>query len=317
LTQLREKKEIVMDSKPIVVGYDGSDSSNDALDWAVSEAKVRHCPLRIVHIVPDPGSAVYGYSIYSPPDPDMLVRVGEQTVADAASRIHDTAPELEIDTRILVGQPHKGLLEQLAGARMAVLGSRGLSTFSELLLGSVGVAVATHAACPVVVIRPVARRTGSADELDRVVVGVDGSDVSRDALAFAFEEASVRGRGLTALHAWSAAFFEAPGRGGPFTRSIVEDFKGDEMRLLSEALAGWREKYPDVDVRQVLVHRDALEALVVASTGADLLVVGSRGRGGLRSMLLGSVSHGLLHHARCPVAVARPAGGSGEVEDLR
>jgi nucleotide-binding universal stress UspA family protein len=85
------------------------------------------------------------------------------------------------------------------------------------------------------------------------------------------------------------------------------EFQGEEMRLLSESLAGWREKYPDVDVRQTLVHQEPVKALVDSSPGAALVVVGSRGRGGFRSMLLGSVSHALVHHARCPVAVVRPA----------
>jgi nucleotide-binding universal stress UspA family protein len=296
-----------MEIAPIVVGYDGSPSSDRALDWAATEAQTRHRLLRIVHVIPDPGGAMTGYGVYAPPDPAVLVKVGERTLADATTRVQGIAPEVETDTRLLMGQPAAGLLDHLVGAEMAVVGSRGRSGFSELLLGSTGVVLAAHASCPVVVVRPVVTGTEPGAEAGRVVVGVDGSAASTDALRFAFEEASLRGRGLTATHAWGTPFFDVPGHGGPVMQSMdVDEFQGEELRLLAESLAGWREKFPDVDVRQVLVHREAVEALVIASTGAELIVVGTRGRGGFRSLLLGSVSHAVLHHARCPVAIVHP-----------
>jgi nucleotide-binding universal stress UspA family protein len=158
----------------------------------------------------------------------------------------------------------------------------------------------------VVVLREGIGRPIEAVEAGRVVVGVDGSELSTQALAFAFDEASLLGIGLTALHAWDVPFFDVPGHGGAGVPGAVREFKGEELRLLSESLSGWREKYPDVDVRQTLVHEEPVKALVEASSGAALIVVGSRGRGGFRSMLLGSVSHAMVHHARCPVAVVRP-----------
>jgi nucleotide-binding universal stress UspA family protein len=297
-----------MEAGPIVVGYDGSEPSGKALEWATDEAKARHRPLRIVHVVPDPAGSATGYGIYVPPDPAELVKLGEQTLATATEHVRAMAPTVEVDTRLLVGrQSAAGLLDHLVGAEMAVVGHRGRSGFSELLLGSTGVVLATHARCPVVVVRTVLTGAEPAPEADRVVVGVDGSTTSVDALGFAFEEASLHGRGLTLVHAWLTPFYDVPGPAEPLVDSmVVADFEGDELRLLAESLAGWREKYPDVDVRQVLAHREPLEALVVASTGAHLLVVGTRGRGGFRSLLLGSVSHGVLHHARCPVAIVRP-----------
>jgi nucleotide-binding universal stress UspA family protein len=296
-----------MQSAPIVVGYDGSDSSNAALDWAVTVAKARRCPLRIVNVVPEPRGAVAGYGSFSDPDPELLVKGGERTLATAVRRVHGAEPGLEIDTRLLVGQVPSGLLDHLLGAEMCVVGSRGLNTFSELLLGSTGFVLATHGTCPVVVVRPTIHATEPAREAGRVVVGVDGSAASTDALGFAFEEASFAGLGLTAVHAWAKPFYGAHGDGGPLRDSlVVTDFEGDEFCVLSESLAGWREKYPDVDVRQVVVHSDAAQALVTASSEAHLLVVGSRGRGGFRSLLLGSVGHAVLHHARCPVAIVRP-----------
>jgi nucleotide-binding universal stress UspA family protein len=297
---------LTMQPGPIVVGYDGSDSSNEALDWAVAEARARHRPLRIVHVVGSTAGAVAGWGITAPPDPDLLVKVGEQTIASAVSRIEEAAPGVEVDTRILTGPSSKGILDHLVGAEMAVIGSRGLSTFSELLLGSTGLVLAGHAPCPVVVLRERTDTSAPAPNAGRVVVGVDGSELSSQAVAFAFDYASVHGAGITAVHAWSVPFYEVPGKGGPFTRELEEEAQAEEMRGLSEAIAGWGEKYPDVDVQQSLVHGDAKAALVAASTGAELLVVGSRGRGGFRSLMLGSVSHAALHYAHCPVAVVRP-----------
>ncbi|HTY70946.1 MAG TPA: universal stress protein [Actinomycetes bacterium] len=288
-------------SAPIVVGYDGSPSSTDALDWAATEASLRKRPLRIVHVASTPVGTVTGFGIYAAPDADLLVHIGEQTLAAAVQRVEEQHPEIETDGRLVVGQPSRGLLDNLTGAEMAVVGQRGLSEFKELLLGSTGFVLATHAHCPVVVVRPSTVAAG--EEAGRVVVGVDGSESSMLALGFAFDEASVRQCGLTALHSWEATFYEVRGRGGPLTRQLVDEFQGDELRLLAESLAGWREKYPDVDVRQVLHHGEAVENLVAASAGASLLALGSRGRGGFRSLVLGSTSHALLHHAQCPVAV--------------
>ena len=290
----------------IVVGYDGSVSSRTALEWGIAEAGARHTPLRIVHALASPAVAVTGFGIYEPLDPELIVKVGEEALATATERVREIAPDLEVDTRLIPGPPAKGLLDHLDDAELVVVGRRGHGTFGELLLGSTSVALATHAPCPVIVMREGVGRPIEALEAGRVVVGVDGSKLSTDALAFAFEEASWRRTGLTALHAWDTPFFDVPGHGGPGVPDAMREFQSEELRLLSESLAGWREKYPDVDVRQTLVHEQPVKALVDSSPGAALLVVGSRGMGGFRSMLLGSVSHALVHHARCPVAVVRP-----------
>ena len=295
-----------MDASRIVVGYDGSVTSRAALEWGIAEARARHTSLRIVHVLASPAVAVTGYGIYEPLDSELVLKVGEQTLASAVERVQEIAPDLEVDTRLIPGPPAQGLLDHLDGAELVVVGRRGHGTFGELLLGSTSLALATHAPCPVIVLREGVGRPIEAVEAGRVVVGVDGSELSSEALAFAFEEASLRRAGLTALHAWDAPFFDVPGHGGPGVPDAMREFQDEELRLLSESLAGWREKYPDVDVRQTLVHEEPVKALVEASPGAALLVVGSRGRGGLRSMLLGSVSHALVHHARCPVAVVRP-----------
>ncbi len=214
-------------------------------------------------------------------------------------------------TRLLDGYPANALLSATEGADRMVLGSRGLGTFAELLLGSVSLEITSRAPCPVVVIRqrPPADVVDGPDggEVGRVVVGVDGSPASEQALAIAFDESSVRGVGLTAVLAWSQPSYAMPVHGGTLPESmLVEAFDGEDMRWLSEALAGWREKFPDVELRQVVRHGSPAEVLSAMSAGAELLVVGSRGRGGFQTLLLGSVSHAALHHAQCPVMVVRP-----------
>jgi nucleotide-binding universal stress UspA family protein len=186
---------------------------------------------------------------------------------------------------------------------VVVVGHRGLGGFTGLLVGSVGVQVAAHAAGPVVVVRPHSAAAGAS--AGRVVVGIDGSPLSRAALGFGFEAAARRGVGLTAVHAWTEPVSTGPGDMLPLVYD-ADDVDAEETRLLAEALAGWAEKYPDVPVDRKVVRGRAAEALVAESAGAALLVVGSPGRGGFTGLLLGSVSQAALHHADCPVAIVRP-----------
>jgi nucleotide-binding universal stress UspA family protein len=183
---------------------------------------------------------------------------------------------------------------------MVVLGDRGYGGVSGLLLGSVAAAMAAKADCPVVLVRteegaPVEDRTRP------VVVGVDGSPVSEAALAFAFEEASMRGVPLVALHTWWDLLIDATA--APlFDWDAVES---DEQQMLAERLAGWGEKYPDVHVERLVTRDRPARALVDESRRAQLVVVGSRGRGAGAALVLGSVSHAVLHKSHCSVAVVR------------
>ncbi len=291
-----------MSGKPVVVGYDGSDTSRQALDWALATAHRRKLPVIVVHAFTLPLPPVPLAPGYVGPDESGLRANAEAILAEALSHAEATAPDVEVSTRLVTAPAALALLDVVADAEMAVVGSRGLDGFSELLVGSTGVQVATHAPCPTVVIRPESGVVEPGSEVGRVVVGVDGSPLSEQALAFGFEEASLRGVGLTALHAWDTHRAEpvvAPS-------TLADDAVADETRAVAESIAGWREKYPDVDVRVVVVRQNAAAALVKASAGAELLVVGSRGRGGFKSLLLGSVSHAALHHAHCPITVVRP-----------
>jgi nucleotide-binding universal stress UspA family protein len=279
---------------PVVVGVDGSSHQQKVIDWAASEARLRRRPLRLVHAF---DWALLGMSYTARP----YGVVQEELQANAARILERSlaiarhiAPDLDIDGRVVDGSPTAVLRDASRSAAVVVVGHRGRGGFAGLLLGSVAAQVAAHAACPVVVAREPDRAA------DRVVVGVDGSPLSDAALGFAFEEASLRGLGLTAVHAWSEpAVADA-------TLPLVYDL-GDlrdrAARLLSESLAGWREKYPDVDVLSQIVRGRPARVLVEAAAGAALLVVGSRGRGGFTGLLLGSVSNAVLHHAAAPVAI--------------
>lgn len=183
---------------------------------------------------------------------------------------------------------------------MVVLGSRGRSGFSRLL-GSTSLQVAMHAPCAVVVIRLAGEDAPPGPSKGRVVVGIDDSSRSERATDFAFRQADSRGIGVTAVLSWIGPDIDS-------TASPAHEWEQaaqDEQALLSELLAGRREEYPDVDIVEKTVRGDFTGALVHESPGAELLVVGSHGRGTVGGIVLGSVSRALLHRAHCPVAVVR------------
>ncbi|MBB4919784.1 universal stress protein [Streptosporangium saharense] len=278
----------------ILVGVDGSRSSLEAVSWAVREAGLRRTGLRVVHVMPawplemtrDTPHAEIG----------RWMREGAETTLDGAlDRIREEGGDVEVVSELLPGgDPRQALIEAAAHAELLVVGSHGLGGFEGMLLGSVALGVAGHAPCPVAVVR---RRP--AEPRGRVVVGVDGSPAGVDAVAFAFAEAEIRGAELHAVHAWNRPIVGC----GPFALADAEETAQQERRALAEALAGWGERHPDVKVTERLEYGHPVEVLREASTEADLLVVGSRGRGDLTALLLGSVSHSLLHHAACPVVV--------------
>jgi nucleotide-binding universal stress UspA family protein len=163
-------------------------------------------------------------------------------------------------------------------------------------VGSVAGQLAAHASCPVLV------GHGGGDPDGPVLLGVDGSPANDPAVGFAFEEAALRGVPLLALHGWTGPVSTGPGDVLPLVYEVAEVEAG-EARLLAEALAGWHDKYPDVEVRRLLVHRHARTALIDAASRAQVVVLGTRGHGGFIGLLLGSVSQAVLHHAASPVVV--------------
>jgi nucleotide-binding universal stress UspA family protein len=290
---------------PIVVGVDGSPSSLQAALWAGDEAARRNLPLRIVHAIALPRLA-YGGGL-GPPDrfTDALREDGQRWVAAAEAAVHEAHPELRIEIAPKSGNAIPFLIEESRTARLLVLGSRGLGGFTGMLAGSTAVALVAHGHCPVAVIR--GRKADEAPPSEgAVVVGVDGSPASESAVSLAFDEASVRGAELVAVHTWVEF---ASDNVYAYARQFVMDWAVIEAReheVLAERLAGWQEKYPDVAVRRVVSRDRPVRCLLENAEDAQLLVVGSRGSGGFTGMLQGSTSQALIYHAPCPLIVARP-----------
>ncbi|MBG0817973.1 universal stress protein [Planomonospora sp. ID82291] len=280
----------------ILVGVDGSKAGLDAVGWAVREAGLRGTGLRVVHVMPE---WAFGMPEDVPhADVGRWMRDGAaETLTQAVERARQEGRPVEVESRLLPGDPRLGLIEAAREAELLVVGSHGLGGFRGMLLGSVALGVAGHTPCPVAVVRALPAAPGG-----RVLVGVDGSPGGGDALDLAFAEASLRGAELHAVHAWSGPVIE----GSPRLLASAEEAEGDERRVLAEALAGRRERHPEVEVVAQAVHGHPVEVLKEASADADLLVVGSRGRGDLSGLLLGSVSHSLLHHAACPLVIVPP-----------
>jgi nucleotide-binding universal stress UspA family protein len=273
----------------IVVAYDGSPDAQIALTWAVRTALLTEQPVVAViataadDLMPE-GSLLWG---------DHL-----EEVRASADRILGEALLRDAAVDLRAGPAVPVLLEAAEGAALLVVGSRGHGQVAGLVAGSVSQHLARHASCPVVVARPVAHPNAS-----RIVVGVDGSGGSDEALAFACRRAELTGEDVVVVHGWR------DGRAtGTTRREVPPQFMeriAEEERLLSESVAGVQAEHPDVHIEPEAIPVVAWRALADASAAATLVVVGSRGRGAFTGMLLGSVSQQVLHHAQCPVAVVR------------
>ncbi|MBK1783879.1 universal stress protein [Prauserella cavernicola] len=287
---------------PIVVGTDGSANAADAVAWAATLAARRNRALRIVHAF----TTIPGLRADAPPIADVNDAVTEEAgrvVAAAGDVAKAAAPDVRIETGVLNGDTAPALVAESRSASMVVLGATGRGGFTGMLTGSTAVAVTGHAECPVAVVRRRDDGTLAADD-GPVLVGVDGSPLSECAIAVAFREASLRGVALVAVYAWRDVEYD-----GAYTRAPVQFAGGpheqEQRELLAERLAGYRETYPDVEVERVVVLDRPRRQLLERSRTASLVVVGSRGRGGFRGLLLGSTSQALIQHAGCPVLVAR------------
>lgn len=288
----------------LVVGYDGSAPAQAALDWGMAEAALRGVPVVLLHAVmpPTPTSAL-GYAV--PVDlgaVDDLQSAAGEVLQQAAQEAAERTPGVEVEALVQVGSPTAVLLEASRDADLVVVGSRGHGGFRGLILGSVGVQTATHADCPVVIVRGVPEKPDGP-----VLVGVDGSELARAALGFGFDYASRHGLPLLAVHAWQVPPYDTLAMPGAVPIDALTEVEDDELRLTAESMAGYRESYPDVEVEQRVVEGPAAKILVDAAADASLVVVGSHGRGEFLSALLGSVSHAVIHKVDCPVAVVRPA----------
>jgi nucleotide-binding universal stress UspA family protein len=283
----------------VFVGVDRSACSREALAWAAADAAARHSRLTVASVVDLPrlGDVPLTGQLL-----DTAQQAAQQTVDAAVDRARTLAPGVEVEGRVLTGNPAAELLLLADGAEEIVVGSHGTSEFTALLIGSVGTQVAEHAHAPAVVVR---NRPGAG----RVLVAVDNSAHSDAALDYGFAYADRHGLPLVALHVYTLGAFVYPVMPYPVPPyPITEELariRAEAARTAEQSLGRWTEKYPGVVARTDVVEGAPVHQLVEASRTASLIVVGTRGHGGLAGMLLGSVSHGVMRHAHCPVVIAR------------
>ena len=281
----------------ILVGVDGSGFSDAAVRWAVREAAMHHEPLTLMSIVERHGPHVTYDTEVMLQSRQAQHSDGERILAAAQQIVEDElgADAAQVHAEFMFAHPLATLIEASKDARMVVVGCRGVSALDRLRLGSVSAGLARHAHCPVAVIH---KEHPEPDPDAPILLGIDGSPTSEFATAIAFEEASHRRAPLIAMHAWADT-----ATSNIHLRTRIEEEKGAEV--LGERLAGWHEKYPDVRVTPTLIPNNAGRWLVDNSETAQLVVVGSHGRGGFAGMLLGSVSSAVVDSAEVPVIVAR------------
>ncbi|ATW52389.1 universal stress protein [Streptomyces peucetius] len=279
---------------PLVVGVDGSVPSLLALDWAVREAARLALPLKIVHATRQDDSR----------DSDVTNPFGQgagrHVVDDAEERAHLHTPDVKVTTEVVHEDPVTALLDAACNASALVTGARGRGELKDLLLGSVSLAVAARAQCPVVVVRD--RDGPTADRFQQIMLGVPDATSSSAAVHFAFELAAARGCALHAVMAWHRPARASINRAVDLPRHDDQD--GYQARaLLEEALTRSAGEFPSVDVHRIVVEGPARDVLLEQSETMDLLVVGAQRRSNRVGLHLGRVNHALLHYAACPVAV--------------
>ena len=283
----------------ILVCVDGSAASDAAVRWGVGEAIMRRLPITLMHVIPP---VIVGWPV-GPLYADMpeWQKDNAQHAIDHARKtlrasVGESEPP-ETRTEIVYSSVVPALIDASKDAWMIVAGSQGLGALGRLLLGSVTTGLAHHAHCPVAVIH--SNESAAPDSNAPVLLGIDGSPASEGATALAFDEASRRGVGLQALHVWSdVGVF-------PVLGMDWRDRESEGQEILAERLAGWQERYPDVRVERLLFCDKPSQWLLKQSEHAQLVVVGSRGRGGFPGMLLGSVSSAVVQAAKVPVIVVR------------
>jgi nucleotide-binding universal stress UspA family protein len=283
----------VMPEPGVVVGFDGSAASARALEWAVCEANIRGVPLTVCHAWEVPLSV---HDI-TPATTEPTRRAAKRTLARGIEVAGRHASGVPVRGRLLTGPAAPALAYASENAELLVAGTRGAGGSAWLGLGSVSSQLTTHARCPVEVVRGDGSWRGGG-----IVVGVDGSSSSQNAAGFAFEEAALRGVPVTALcSCWEPSVPEHA-----LQRALdIGEMRRAATQRAELVIEQWREKFPEVSVTPVFVMDAPREALQAAAQSAGLLVVGSRGLGGIPGLLLGSVSQAVLEQAPCPVAVIR------------
>ncbi|MDT0482084.1 universal stress protein [Streptomyces doebereineriae] len=285
-------------TRPITAGIDGTEESIAALDWAAREAVRRDVALRVVH-----AWRFQPYEGIDAGDRDTQEGWARDAVGEAVRTVTGRHTGLDVSTEVVEGGSVDVLVAAAAEAELLVLGSRGHGPVVGFLLGSVGQQVIAEAARPVVLVRAGDQATAEASGRE-IVVGQEGDpEDSADVLRFAFETAAARGATVRAVRAWTLppVFAYSPG-----SLRLLDEAGGlepYERKALSSALQPWRERFPGVPVVEHIEMGSAGQVLLSVTARAQLMVVGRRARRTAVGARIGSVAHGVLHHADCPVAV--------------
>jgi len=280
----------------LLVGFDGSGPSLDAVRWAAAEADARGAPLTICYVSDDGARAPIALPLVDP----LAVQIEDHArrqLDSAVAEVRQTAPNVAVAAVVRHGPPARELIRLAAEAELVVVGHRGFGGFAELLLGSVGRQVAAHAPAPAVIVRPATKPDGP------VLIGLDGAVDRHPALEYGFEYAARHGRDVQVLHAFRDPIATAATMAYQLPEADYGHARQAAAHHLTDAVRPLQLTYPQLQVELLTLGTPATHALVDASLGSSLLVVGRRGPGGLASLLLGSVSQTVLRHAHCPVAV--------------
>jgi nucleotide-binding universal stress UspA family protein len=297
----------------VLVGVDGSASSQVALAWALDRAAGTGERVRLVHaVMPAAVTPVVPSATTLPSlaDAEVVDRAGRAVLSAALARARETDPRIAVSAQLEIGGAAGALVRASDGAALVVVGAADPTPLGDLLHGSIGSQVAGQAHCPTVVVRRPQAPGGP------VVLGVDGPGVDRsgadgsgaadEVTGFAVAEADRLRAPLIAVHAWGRPL--PTGVGEAVAEATLDDDSCREAgrRLVAEALEPWRRRFPEVRIEQRLVDGAAPEALLELTESAALLVIGASGHGWLARLLLGSTEGQVLHHSACPVAVVRP-----------
>jgi nucleotide-binding universal stress UspA family protein len=270
---------------PVVAGVDGSEESLRAVEWAACEARRHGAPLRLVSAAAMP-PRMHAHGGVPRAVADELYGESVRALSEAVTRAEEVTSRLLIDVSPLAGAPAHAVTVSGSGALMLVVGARGAGGFAAMLIGSVSRYAAMHAPCPLVVVR---QETSAVH--GEIVVGIGDPLDTGATLAFAFDEAALRGATLVAVHSWNR--FTSAG----WRPADAEQVSAEADKSLTESLAPWRDKYPDVPVRCDVVHDHPGHVLASYAGRADLLVIGRHGSA------VGGIQHALLSHAHGPVAI--------------
>ncbi len=284
--------------RPIAVGVEDSEADETALAWSASEATLRGLPLRLVYASELPLWLARDRGLQKHVMEDASAR-SDKLFDRATARIHDVDAELTVESHLRWGSAAAVLLNCAREAALVVVGSTPRTGRRRVVLHPVASHVAAHAPCPVIVART--PEDGREAGEGKVVVGVDGSRISEEAVRFAFEEAAYRRTSVIAVLAWEPETHPL----WPVLSDAADSLREDAEVTLAESVAGWRERYPDVALEQRVVRSHPVQGLLDVAPEATLMVAGSHGRGWFPGMLLGSVSNALIRSAPVTLAVVR------------